>query len=83
MRCQTCKYGVPNVAQISTNPAHQQGNTLQCKSRPPAVGFVPIPIQTSQGMGVQVQIVSGWPSVQPGDFCSFYESSHGSRLLEE
>ena len=51
------------------NCAHFEAEQKQCRSQPPRAHVIPVPVQTLQGPGIQIQTFSVWPTVEPEAFC--------------
>ena len=69
--CKTCVYSAVSLA-----PESKQAGQLICRATPPQSAA--IPIQTPQGMSIQIMTL--WPIVTSADICGGYESQDESKI---
>lgn len=65
-RCGSCRYFEPNEV---------GGDEGRCRESPPVLHFIPVPVQTIQGSGIQIQNIAGWPPVRSNQWCGRFVSS--------
>jgi hypothetical protein len=67
MHCNECVW-----SQLSLDPASKNAGQLICRANPPVMAA--IPVQTAQGMNVQV--IPMWAVVQKDDWCGCFEDEN-------
>lgn len=71
MTCATCAAWEP-----------QEGKpTGKCRFKAPLAHVIPLPVQTMQGNGIQLNVITAWPETSPTDFC-FDHLEHETETVE-
>lgn len=71
--CRSCRHAREASAAVNGGA---KAPLFICRRFPPQPSAVVLPVQTLQGQGLGVQVVTGWPQVAGDDVCGEFDEAN-------